>query len=237
MFSKILFRFSFLIAFLVNFQNTTIAQDNSTIVTQDLETWSKIGLKYKLNKKWSFGLDQQLRLKQNSNQVNQIITDLHIKYKFDFGFYLGTAFRYIADQSNDLTFDNDFRFNIDAGYKHKIDRLSFNYRLRYQNKNEIGLNQEEGDDIDKVIRLKVGVKYNIKNWKIDPNFSTEIFSDLTQSTDRFEKMRFTLGSDYSFNKRNEIGFFYRIEKELNASYPKTTYIIGLNYTHTLKLKR
>ncbi|MFK8045416.1 MAG: DUF2490 domain-containing protein [Crocinitomicaceae bacterium] len=237
MFKNISVRICFLTVFLFHFQQTIHAQDDYTIVTQDLESWSRIGIKYKPNKKWSIGLDQQLRLNQNSSLINQIITDLSAKYKFKSGLFFGTAIRYVADKNNDQSFDNDFRFNIDAGYKHNIKRLTLNYRIRYQNKNEIGLSQAEGDNVDKVLRLKVGADYNIKKWKLDPKFSAELFSDLTESSDRLSKLRFTFGTDYSFNKKNELGVFYRLERELNASYPKTTYIIGLNYTYTLKSKK
>ncbi|MFK8013497.1 MAG: DUF2490 domain-containing protein [Marinicellaceae bacterium] len=232
-----LYRATFLAALLSYFQSTSVAQDDFTIVTQDLESWTRIGLKYKINKNWSLALDQQLRLNQNSSLTDQIITDFGAKYKFNSGLYFGTVFRYIADKNNDESFDNDFRFNFDIGYKHKIDRFSLNYRFRYQNKNEIGLKQSEGDEIDKVWRLKIGAEYNIKKWKLDPKFSTELFSDRTQPSDKLYKLRLTLGTEYAFNKRNELGLFYRLERALNTTYPKTTFILGLNYTYTLKQKK
>ncbi len=237
MLSTVSAKTSFLLIFTCCFLKLSVAQDDYTIVTGDLETWSRIGIKYKFNKKWSVGLDQQLRLNRNSSLTDQIITDLNAKYKFSSGLYFGATFRYLADRNNDLSFDNDFRFNIDAGYKHDINRLLFNYRLRYQTKNEIGLKKEDGDNADHVFRLKIGSEYNIKDWKFDPKVSAELFSDLTQTSDRLSKMRFTFGTEYAFDKRHELGAFYRIEYELNAAYPKTTYIIGLNYTYSLKSKR
>lgn len=232
--STFFYRTFLLLTFFVYFQDKLIAQDDYTIVTQDLETWSKVGLKFKVNNDFSLGLNQQFRLNENSSSMDQIITNFDTKYKINKSLYFGLGFRYIADKKSDDSFQNDFRYNIDAGYKHSINQFSLNYRLRYQNKNEIGFSKTDGDDIDHVFRLKIGAEYNIKNWKLDPQFSTEIFNDLTQSTDKLYKVRFTLATDYSINKMNSIGAFYRLERELNESYPKTTYIIGLNYKFTLK---
>ncbi|MFD1551645.1 DUF2490 domain-containing protein [Putridiphycobacter roseus] len=230
------YRLSCTLLLLFHFQNVLIAQTDQTIVTHDLETWTSVGFKFKPTKKIAFGLNQQMRRNHNASLTDQIITDLDVKYKFDHFLYLGAALRYIAD-SKDEDFENKFRFNLDLGLKHDINRFSFDYRLRYQNKNEIGISKSEGDESDNIFRLKVGVDYNIKKWKLDPQFSTELFSDLSEESDKLAKIRFTFGTDYTLNKAHKIGAFYRLEREINEAYPKTTYIIGLNYTYTLKLKR
>jgi hypothetical protein len=123
---------------------------------------------------------------------------------------------------------------LDVTFKHKVKALKFQYRFRYQNKNEIGLSSENGDSYKHYLRLKAAIKYSINDWKFDPIFSTEIFRDMTKVTGEFDKLRFTLGTSYDFKKLGELGLYYRHERELGFSYPKTTSIVGLNYTFTLK---
>lgn len=218
------------------FSVVSFSQEGYSVVTQDLESWNSLQLKYKVNKKFGIGLEHGLRLNQNASVVDQSLTELNFKWKPVSGLFFGTGFRYIADRGGNNLFDNDFRFNLDAGFKHDINRLEFKYCLRYQNRNEIGLSTEEGDYFRNYLRLKAGVSYNIKNWKLDPTFSTELYRDMTRYTGSFDRLRFTLGTDYSLGKAGKIGAFYRIERELGVSYPKTTYIIGLGYTFTIKRK-
>jgi hypothetical protein len=209
----------------------------TTIVTQDLESWTKIGLKLKTNKKFNIGLDQGFRFNKNSIILDQMFTEANLKFKLNKNFKLGVGLRYIRDRGGNDLFDNDFRFNLDALFKHKVNDFSFQYRLRFQNRNEIGLSNANGDYYRNFLRLKASLKYNIKGWRLDPVFSVEIFRDLTKVTGRFDNLRFTIGSNYNLKKYGELGAFYRLERELGASYPKTTSIIGLNYVYTFKKRK
>jgi hypothetical protein len=210
------------------------AQDGTTIVTQDLETWTSIGIKYKPTKKITFGLNQELRINQNSTLIDQIFTDLSFGYKLTKSFYLGLSTDFILDRGAKFPFEKDLRVQLDFGYKHKKKDFSFNYRLRFQNRNELGLSSSEGDHFKNHLRLRADINYNIKNWKFDPSFSAELFRDLTKNTGRFNELRFAIGTDYSFKKWGELGLFYLYQRALGTSYPKNTFVIGLNYTYTIK---
>ena len=210
------------------------AQSNETVVTSDFESWSSIGVKAKLSKKLDASLEQGIRLAHNSTQLDQVLTDLGLSYELYKNLNFGVGMRYIYDRSNNGTYDNDLRYNLDLSYKQKFDRLGLKYRIRYQNKNEIG--SFDTQEAKKYLRLKIGAIYNIKNWKLDPKFSTEIYRNI-ESGGQFDKLRFTLGTDYSIKKYGELGIFYRLEKDLNSTVPKTTYITGLKYTYTFKTKK
>lgn len=214
--------------------NKVYAQDGGYVVTQDFETWTTIGAKFKPNKKWTLGLEQGLRLQQNSSITDQVLTELNIKWQPIKLVEVGLGTRYTLNRGNNEEFDNDFRWNLDIALKHKIKRFDFKYRIRYQNKNEIGLSKVDGDINKNYLRIKLATKYNIKNWKFDPEFSGEIFRDLTKYTGSFDKIRWTIGTSYNFKRAGEIGLYYRMERDLGVNYPKTTSIIGLNYVYTFK---
>jgi len=217
--------------------NSAYSQDGFTVVTRDLETWSTIGLKIKPVDQLDIRLEQGLRLRENSSVVDQILTNLGFRIKPHKNIEFGLGLRYIYDQGQNLEFDNDFRINFDFAIRHKIERWSFKYRFRYQNKNEIGLSTDDGDYYKHYIRFKVGAGYNIKNWKLDPKASVEIFRDMTQYTGGFDNFRWTLGTSYRTKRFGSFGAFYRMERELNSSYPKTTSIIGLDYFYTIEKKK
>ena len=212
------------------------SQDGFTYVSQDLESWNSLGLKYKASDRFSIGFEQSMRFNKNISTVDQVITDVGFKIKPTPYLNLGLGLRYLADRGGNELFDYDFRFNLDAAFKHKVKRLSFQYRLRFQNRNEIGLSRDEGDYFKNYFRLRASAAYNIKKWKFDPVFSTEIFRDMTKYSGGFDKLRFTLGTSYSLKKWGEVDAFYRIEQSLGTNYPKTTYIVGLGFTFTFKKK-
>jgi len=213
------------------------SQEGTTIVTQDLETWSKLGLKIKPVDWLGIRVNQGFRFNRNSTQLDQMFTELNFKFKASKHLKFGTGFRYISDRGGNGLFDNDFRFNVDALFNHDINKFSFQYRLRYQNRNEIGLTTAEGDYYKNYLRLKMGLTYNIKGWKFDPVFSTEIFRNMTKVTGGFDKLRLTLGTNYKFKNYGKMGVYGRLERELGVSYPKTTTIIGVNYVYTFKKKK
>ncbi|WP_248723440.1 DUF2490 domain-containing protein [Seonamhaeicola sp. ML3] len=206
--------------------------------TRDLESWTGINLKFKLNKKWAFNLEGQLRMKEYITEVSEYFSDFGTSYTVFRGFKLGAGFRYIKENDNVgkiQGYENHFRFNLDASYKHKINDLSLKYRLRYQNKNELGISTSEGDYANQKFRFKTSLEYGVNNWKLDPKFSAEIFRSFgVDRENEFSKYRLTLGTEYKFKSFGTIGLFYRIEKEINVSVPEITKIIGLNYTYTIK---
>ena len=227
----------FKILLCIFFVNIGFTQSNEKA---DLEGWSSITLKYKHNKKLSFDLEEQLRLDENISETKKYFTQLSSTYSVFKNFDLAVGARFIRENDNEgkiQGYENHFRFHIDAEYKQKIDQFTLKYRLRYQNKNEMGISSSEGDTAISNFRLKTSIGYNIKKWKLDPKFAAEIFNRSEEGEEsEFNKYRLTLSTDYDFKKLGSLGLFYRIEKELNQSYNEKTNIIGLKYTYTIKNK-
>ena len=211
------------------FLNYSFGQSNN-----DWQSWNKIGVEYKPTKKWDFKLEQHLRLDENISEISEYFTQFKTTYELFKGFKLGLGLRYIRENDNEGNvqgYENHFRYHLDLKYKHKLDRFTLRYRLRYQNKNELQV-----DDFAKEnIRLKAGLGYNIKNWKLDPKFSAEIFNRFgADEESRFSKYRLTFGTEYDFKKWGTLEAFYRLENEINESDPTLINIIGLKYTYIIK---
>ncbi len=205
---------------------------------RDLESWTTIGLEYEPHKKWSMGLEGQLRLDNNSSEIDEYFGQLEAEYMLFRGLGLGGGIRYIRENDNEGNvqgYENHFRFHLDAKYKHKIKDFSLGYRLRYQNRNELGLSTDDGDFTVQRVRLRGSLGYNIKGWKLDPKFSAELFNRFQNGgTNGFDKYRLTLGTEYKMRQFGKLGLFYRMEKDIDTDLPKTSHIIGLKYIYTLK---
>lgn len=230
--------------------NSSNAQDST--VVQDFEMWTGVTVKKSfLDKKLQLGLTQEFRLNDNSTRMNNFFTELEGKYKIYKGLSVGAAYRFIRNNTKS-GYINENRFNLDLGYKYKFDRLSLAARFRYQNKNELGVSKDEGDFPISKFRFRLKGEYNIKNWKLDPYLSAEVFFaqqtyrinyiesiiEPTQVSSGLEKLRFTIGTSYKINKLISIGGFYRVEQELKSyplfyNTPGRYFIGGLNLTFKL----
>lgn len=218
-----------------------IAQNTTQVEVRDFETWMSAELRYKPNKKWVFGLEEQLRLKENASVTDSYFTQLSIKNNIYQGFGIGAAYRFIRNNDNKGNvqgYENFNRIQFDLLYKHKPQNFILKYRLRYQTKNELGVSENEGDFANQNFRFKTAVGYNIKKWQYDPELSFEIFNRRQKNSDNgFNKVRATIGTNIDLNKFGEIDVFYRFEKQLNVTTPKTTNIVGLNYAYIIEPRK
>ncbi|MGI9532647.1 DUF2490 domain-containing protein [Lutimonas sp.] len=205
---------------------------------RDFESWTSAELRYKPTKRWKTGMELQMRLKENSSEIDGYFAELTGGYEIFKNFDVGLGLRFIRKNDNTGAvqgYENHGRIHADASYKHKINRLALGYRLRYQNKDELGVSNENGDFADQYIRLKVGTEYDFKKWKLDPQLSAEIFHHSEKNEENeFNKFRITFGTDYKFKKAGKIGVYYRYEKEINTADPRSTDILRIRYIYTFK---
>lgn len=225
------------------------AQD-STVVS-DYETWAGVSVqKSFLEKKLELGFTQEFRIDENSTHLDQYFSELQVDYEIFKNFKAGIGYRFIRNNKNS-GYTNEQRFFLDLNYQHKLDRWTLGYRLRVQNQDELGVSKDEGDDITQKYRLRFKLAYNIKKVKLDPFLSVEGFFSresrginyVETITERqvhsgFEKLRYTIGLDYTIKKWFDISAYYRIEQGLKSypaalNTPTILYVGGLNLTFKL----
>lgn len=211
------------------------AQGQTEVTIQDFETWSNVGISKEFDNNSEINFEQGLRLYDNSSSVDQYFSNFEFIGNFDKSFSVAGGVRYLRriDKDNGA-YENFLRFNADLNYKHSLDRFTFKYRFRIQGRNELGISRSEGDYLRNAIRLKAGIKYNVKNWKLDPRVSGEIFREYGKyMLSSFHKVRFTVGTKYKINKLMDVTAYYRFERELNVSYPQSTNIVGFKLMFNL----
>ena len=217
---------------------TSSAQNSTNVVTSDFESWMSAGIKLKVHKKWSFGLSESLRLKENSTQIDQYFTNLAVDYS-PFSFIeFGTAFRFSQYNEGEDGYVPHYRINVDVAFKHKLKRFSFNYRLRYQFKNDLTETSADGDYFKHGIRLRAKATYNIKKIPLEPILMVEMFNKYEKyNLFTFDKLRYTAALSYDLKQYGKVKLFYSLEQEVFVSYPKLTSIVGLAYVYTIKIKK
>ncbi|TMM57330.1 DUF2490 domain-containing protein [Maribacter algarum] len=204
----------------------------------DLASWTSLQLGYDLDDNWDLGLEGQFRLKSNISVVDEYFSEFFVRRKLLKGFRIALALRYIRENDNIgriQGYENHFRFHIDADYKHKLGDIRLGYRLRYQNKRELGVSDDQDNFPINRLRFKTGVEYKIKNWPLDPELAVELFSRFEKNEDtELDKYRITLGTSYSFKKAGDLGVYYRRESDINNENSDNQHIIGLKYKYTFE---
>lgn len=202
-------------------------QAQETVVTGDLEQWTSVGLSKKINKHWKISLDQEIRFTNDMAQFDIYFADLGLEYKINKHFSVGANYRFYQNKTSEDIFKTQHRLSADAKYRHKINRFTLNYRLRFQNKDEDFFTSSESLYN---LRNKFSVDYNIKNFKIDPYVDVELFRQIDDfNTNELSKIRWTLGLEYSLKDFGNVQVFYRMDSELNQTYNEDTYILGVGY--------
>ncbi len=208
---------------------TTKANAQETKVTSDLEMWNSISVSKKLSDHWRVSLSEEFRFKKDISRFDVYFTDVGLDYKINKHFTVDLGYRFYQNKNSDNEFKSQHRLSAGIAYKQKLNNFTFGYKLKLQNKDEDFLSVNSENNVYN-LRNKLSVDYNIKNFKLDPYFQVELFRKYETGEDAsFSKLRWTLGSSYPVTKKSDIQLFYRIDNELNQSYAKDTYILGLGY--------
>ncbi len=226
--------FSFvLIVFSILSVQMTIAQNNS-----DLEGWSSVGLNLKATKKLSFSVSEHLRSRNDISTVKNYFTQIKANYEVLKNFELGGGIRYITrndDVGNKQGLESFFRYQFDASYTQKINKIGVLLRLRYQNKNQLGMSEEEGDIAQEFIRTRIGLGYKIKAVKLNVRLFAEHFNQPNNSKlEHTEtRTRYTLKLSRKFKKIGAFTVFYGIQ-ENNLNQEKTNKsFVGFKYAYKI----
>ncbi|MCK4663352.1 MAG: DUF2490 domain-containing protein [Bacteroidales bacterium] len=201
----------------------------------DFESWSCIEIKKKITKKIEFIFEEELRLNDNSTKIKKIYSDIGLSYSFNKHIKLVGYYRFIKKRKYDSYYSNRHRLYADIFLKNKFNRLTIAYRTRYQAKYVDIYSSEDGFIPRKYNRNKLSLKYDIKKNPISPYCSFEAYYQLNNPEgNEFDKIRYTCGIDYKFNKRNSLDIYYRLQKQININNPVNSYILGLKYCYSIK---
>ena len=212
------------------------AQNNS-----DLEGWSAIELDLKASKKLSFSVSEHLRYRNDISSMKNYFTQVKVNYSLFKKFSLGGGVRYITKNDDVGNIQGNkyyFRYQFDASFNQKIVKnLVLSLRIRYQNKNQLGLSEDEGDNAIEYTRFRAGLETRLKPLKLNLKLFAELFNE-HQGIDEnngFNRQRFTLKLNRKFKDFGTFGVFYALQDDTSKPIKNSKSIVGFKYTYRLNL--
>lgn len=155
----------------------------------------------------------------------QIYTDLGARYKVNDWLFLGTEYRW-ANRTNNA---NRQRIAFNAQARKSLGRFDLGYRFTYQR------NYLERDRQRTILRNRFSVDYNIRKWKLDPEFSVEFFTR-TDRPDGWYRLgtRYKLGTTWSPSKGHSFGPALIYDRDGQVNWPTNRVIWSVDYVINLR---
>ena len=140
------------------------------------------------------------------------------------------------------------RFNVSLSGSTEWNRFKFSLRERWQYtyRPEVAdkkykFSYDEDDNLSAytmqpvkgkgkhVLRSRIGINYDIPQWKLDPFVNIEMFND----KDGIQKMRYQAGIDYKFRKKHTFALTYRFQDVNNDDddHEVNSHLVGISYTY------
>lgn len=229
----------YLIMFLVgvlSFGSLEAQQGDNSSDAEKLESWNGLKVAYPFSKTVTFAAEAQLRLKSYGNTYSQAFLELQTIYEPFKSLELGLGYRNIDsydDVGKNQGHENFHRYSAYMQGKMAIKRWDFNARIQHQTKREI--NDSSSKKNNSYWRTKLGFKYNIRNWKLDPRFAVEFFmQDRFDPQDSYNKFRASFGTRVNLKNKRNLVIKYLYEESVNKTNPSQYHVLSLRYGLSIK---
>ncbi|MDG1331805.1 MAG: DUF2490 domain-containing protein [Crocinitomicaceae bacterium] len=204
------------VVFSISFSSALFGQESEVTISNDF--WTGASLKYKLNKKIAFSVDQQVRMTDNLNRIRSTFFEFGASYKFNKHFSTRAQYRYTMPNQqrhvNRLTLDGTVKWKI------KPTKFELSYRFRFQH-GVVTFTKEP----ETYIRNRFQIKYKV--WKKMKLFARyESFYRLNDKM-RFRRNLCAGGIEFELNKKLDLSFFYRMDQKINTKNPERRNIIAV----------
>lgn len=205
--------------------------------SNDFGMWNTVSINKEFTDKFSVGVDQELRLRENCSTINLVYTNFGATYKVTDFFKVGLVYRFIDKHKDDYTWGVRHRAYIDLTFKVKPAKFSIAYRARFQSEwRGAGYESDLGNVPEVFMRNQVKIGYNATD-EIQPYIGTEVRWQIQNPRipyhESIDRARYFAGVNYEINKHNTVGTYFLIQKEVNVMDRQSLYILGLEYTLNL----
>lgn len=205
--------------------------------TSDFGMWNTLSINKEISDKLTFGIDQELRLRDNLSTLHLIYTNVGASYKVTDYFKVALIYRFIDRHKEDLTWGIRHRIYTDFTFKVKPGDFSIAYRARFQAEwRARGYTGEFGNIPEVFMRNQLKIGYKATS-DIEPYIGTEVRWQLQNPRipyhESIDRARYFAGVNYEINKHNVIGTYFLVQKEVNVIDRQSLFIWGLEYTINL----
>ncbi|MBR1883010.1 MAG: DUF2490 domain-containing protein [Muribaculaceae bacterium] len=217
-----------LLAFLLvwTWPASLLADDTGLIVSA--------GLEKKIDKKWSAEFEAEFRSRNDFRTADRVALGLSASYKVTRWLKADAGYQLLIDNNHEkLTYNLDGNYNnwrpsywgtrhrvyasLQASYKWNRVTFSLRERWRYTYRPETtttryDFDNEQWEDTQvrskgrHMLRSRLKAEWNVPKCKLTPWASAELFNDMSLA-----KTRWSLGGDYSLQKKHKFTLFYRYQ--------------------------
>ena len=190
--------------------------------------WPGVELSYKINKKITIGVDEQIRYDVNSHKIKWFVTNFDVSTKLNKRARLSTKYRFKkrANASHHSIY-------LDVNYRTKKRLFRPIYRLRYNKK--IRFEKDGSDETfrkrdEDHIRNRLLIEHTgIKN--IQPYFGTELFYLVNNEKygSGFDIFRYIAGVELKIFKKQQIDIRWTFENLFNLGPITKEHIFRIDY--------
>lgn len=200
----------------------------------DFQAWYSLDAGFKIGKKWSFGLSDEIRTSCNAQVFSKNLFDLGGEYKLteniDLGLFVRVSTEYptLESRTHQKTFYTTFQ------YSRKFDRLNISGRFRIGTDEDFDMPvQTEWEH-----REKLKAAYNIKKFPLNPELSAELFFPAGNDFLGLTKTRILAGFSWrpKSDKNHKFTVQYGWQHKYNSDVPKNDFLLCLGYGYTFKIK-
>lgn len=213
----------------LSFFITSIAVGQEIKITNDLEAWAGIGFKKKLHKRYKLTVDQETRFNKSMSAFKSSLCEVKLIRDCAKNLELGISGRYKYFNKGENIHQNRFRYGLFANQQlFKRGLLKAEATVKYQQEFLTSM-----QDYNFFWKYRLKLTANLKN-DYKPYFSSELFRIREVCrTPYFETLRMWLGTKKKL-KNNTFSLALGYDYELNSEYPKSTWIMRLNYMFSSK---
>jgi hypothetical protein len=189
-----------------------------TAQTENFNTWIEVEFAKEFLDKLEFSITPELRL-EDQYKVDEYMVQGKLTYEPFSLLDLAGAYRINTEVKNKGN-ETYYRWAFDAQLKRDFNRFEGSVRGRVTNYTD-----SSEEDPGMYFRPRASLEYDIKNNKIEPYISYELFRNTTEA--EWHKSRFDVGFTRDIGDLHRIGLYYRLH---NYFSDKTSvHILGLEY--------
>lgn len=197
---------------------------------EDARLWLRASIRKKVTQRLDVELQNCLRLGENYTRINSYYVQLSAEKRILKGVKLGVAFRQSYRRKTTPEYHSRQRYSLWLELRKDIfPKWEFQYRPMYMRQYTDVNVSENGFLPTHYVRHKFALQYK-PHKKYSPFVSCEWYHRMRYDFNNFNRVRYTIGFDYKFDKHNKTTVFYRIQKRLNEDLPMTAYILNVEYS-------
>jgi hypothetical protein len=192
---------------------------------QDFQSWNEIDLNFDLLPKTEFYVSNELRLDNNSSEINKYLLELGVEKKLKKKFSIAGGYRYTRFYDKGY-YKNENRGIVVFKYSPRIQRFVIELQTRMDYIAEMNDGYIKKDQLE--WRNKITLNYKCRSFPLTPYASFEHFT-LTYPSFYADKYRLFGGAKYQITKVCDISAYFGLQN----SFTKINhiYIGGLKFSY------